>query len=385
MHLRNIGKRIVSVLICGALAAGGLLTAKGQETPAPVPARGEVQGAVHGAVRGEVRGAAEGDVNGDGTVNISDVMACCKLLADKSAEITPEQMARADVNGDGALTITDVMWICKILAQKGTAPRISIAEPNVSFWWNGAGVAAFTVENLRADTEWYAEYVSESRSMVLKDAEFDALEGSTLSLYVAGCNPGTAVMRVGLRNKDTKEVYDTAAVTFRHEEPNIDSMPIPVDTVKDIQSLANYLGLFYGVLWTDMQAIQLSYKIRHNTSSMFPYDYEILIDYDISLYDLKYSMLYTEEQKRNTIEKMRLLQKQIYEIVDLRFPNSKFVGSFYHSYYKYPSIQEGYESIRFMTWANYTTLNPLELLVGDYYEAKLSGFRWDDTYDDYIF
>ena len=61
-----------------------------------------------------------GDLTGDGKVNISDVMAACKVLARKSAgvEPTPEEIERGDLTGEGKITITDVMAICKILAQK---------------------------------------------------------------------------------------------------------------------------------------------------------------------------------------------------------------------------------------------------------------------------
>ena len=64
--------------------------------------------------------AVKGDLTGDGKVNISDVMAACKVLARKSAgqAPTPEEVERGDVTGEGEITITDVMAICKIIAQK---------------------------------------------------------------------------------------------------------------------------------------------------------------------------------------------------------------------------------------------------------------------------
>ena len=62
----------------------------------------------------------KGDLTGDGNVNISDVMAACKVLARKSADQqpTPDEVLRGDVNGDTYVTITDIMAICKILAER---------------------------------------------------------------------------------------------------------------------------------------------------------------------------------------------------------------------------------------------------------------------------
>ena len=69
---------------------------------------------------GQTTVIVKGDLNGDGKVNITDVMACCKVLARKSANQDPteDEIARGDMNGDGFVTITDVMAICKALAQR---------------------------------------------------------------------------------------------------------------------------------------------------------------------------------------------------------------------------------------------------------------------------
>ena len=61
----------------------------------------------------------KGDMNGDGSVDITDVMAACRVLARKAADIppTPEELARGDVDGRDGITISDVMAICRILAR----------------------------------------------------------------------------------------------------------------------------------------------------------------------------------------------------------------------------------------------------------------------------
>ena len=63
--------------------------------------------------------AIPGDLDKSGEVDIADVMEACKILARKSADISPtdEELAIGDLDGDHQLTIADVMEICKILAR----------------------------------------------------------------------------------------------------------------------------------------------------------------------------------------------------------------------------------------------------------------------------
>ena len=59
-------------------------------------------------------------MNADGAITVTDVMACCKVLARKSAGRQPsrDEVLRGDLTGEGGVTITDVMAICKLLAAK---------------------------------------------------------------------------------------------------------------------------------------------------------------------------------------------------------------------------------------------------------------------------
>ena len=101
------------------ISTDGLLTAgpdfKGALTVTAVSAANP---AVSGRITIEVRPV--GDLNKDGSVNISDVMEACKVLARKSSHIepTPEEVQLGDLTGDGKVSITDVMAICKVLAGK---------------------------------------------------------------------------------------------------------------------------------------------------------------------------------------------------------------------------------------------------------------------------
>lgn len=61
-----------------------------------------------------------GDLNLDGSVNIQDVMAACRILARQAGGGAPgeEEIKLGDTTGDGVLDIQDVMGICKIVARQ---------------------------------------------------------------------------------------------------------------------------------------------------------------------------------------------------------------------------------------------------------------------------
>ena len=61
-----------------------------------------------------------GDLDGNGTVDIQDVMAACRVLARQNGGTYPtaEEIAQGDLTGDGYIRIEDIMAICRLLAQK---------------------------------------------------------------------------------------------------------------------------------------------------------------------------------------------------------------------------------------------------------------------------
>ena len=59
-----------------------------------------------------------GDLDGNGTVDIQDVMAACRVLARQNGGTYPtaEEIAQGDLTGDGYIRIDDIMAICRLLA-----------------------------------------------------------------------------------------------------------------------------------------------------------------------------------------------------------------------------------------------------------------------------
>lgn len=64
------------------------------------------------------QGAAMGDLDGDGDMDISDVMALCRVIARESAgaAITDTERQRGDLDGDSTVDIADVMSVCRLMA-----------------------------------------------------------------------------------------------------------------------------------------------------------------------------------------------------------------------------------------------------------------------------
>ena len=103
-----------------------------QLTPATEEAEGSITGAIRLALEGQTLDVAlnltidrlppaevtKGDLDGNGVVDITDVMAVCRILARQNAGSDPsaEELAAGDLTGDGEITIEDVMTICRILA-----------------------------------------------------------------------------------------------------------------------------------------------------------------------------------------------------------------------------------------------------------------------------
>lgn len=100
--------------------ASGLLTVAADETAETliVTAAAADDPSVTGSLQLTVR--MQGDLDKSGTVDISDVMEACKILARGAAGKTPtaDELALGDLDKSGTVDISDVMEICKILARK---------------------------------------------------------------------------------------------------------------------------------------------------------------------------------------------------------------------------------------------------------------------------
>lgn len=62
-----------------------------------------------------------------------------------------------------------------------------------------------------------------------------------------------------------------------------------------------------------------------------------------------------------------------------RSKNARWI---FYSWYEYPSINEGYKSLRVFSWENFKRGDSIEDAYGT---SQYSGFEWIPQRDDYVF
>lgn len=151
----------------------------------------------------------------------------------------------------------------------------------------------------------------------------------------------------------------------------------------EVEKFENELASKFKQVDIGIDTWNLSFEVYVNTSDIFGYDFWIQVDWgtvNVSPYDLEHSISYTQEEKNFAISKLKNVQIEIFEYVIAKYPTKKFKGGFYHGWYKYPSIREGFTSIKFLSWKNFE-----DKLGYNYYQAKQTDFYWDNSIDDYKF
>lgn len=148
---------------------------------------------------------------------------------------------------------------------------------------------------------------------------------------------------------------------------------------KSVAELKTYLQTNYSVISTAAGNLALTYEIfGPNDYNWAPYDYWVKMDWDPFTFfdDLESRISITPEMKVATITKLKDHAKLVYDLTAKTLPGKKLLGGYYTSWYKYPTIREGFQSRRYLSWQNYD---------GDaltmYADAKLSTFRFDPNID----
>ena len=158
------------------------------------------------------------------------------------------------------------------------------------------------------------------------------------------------------------------------------TQPAPMD----IDGFIRYLNQTYASVETPMGTEELSFDYHENTSSFWGYDYWIQTDWKgVHPYDIQYSILYSDEQKAETIRILSDVQKLVARDVSVCLPGKKVEGGYYTGFYKYPSVKVGYGSTKFLSWNNYSDSSPYG--YGSYYDTYLDAFHWTPETDDYDF
>ncbi|WP_139084725.1 stalk domain-containing protein [Bacillus sp. FJAT-27264] len=173
---------------------------------------------------------------------------------------------------------------------------------------------------------------------------------------------------VYFRLRITPEVDKTVDLSQVQLPATISSTP----TVNELNMILNQN--FSTVYNTSQGDLSLQYDVRKNDLSSVPYDYFINSKVESAkYYDLQYGNSITEEQRKLTFQQLKDHQEKIGLTLTALYPNVKFTGSYYESWYKYPHLKVGFNSKSLYEWSNYDVPTSL---TNSYYETKPSFFRW---------
>ncbi|MNI18006.1 hypothetical protein D3C73_714000 [compost metagenome] len=152
-------------------------------------------------------------------------------------------------------------------------------------------------------------------------------------------------------------------------------LPSNISTTPDVSELKTILDQNFSKLHITTQGdLTFEFKIVRNVSTMAPYDYKIdtLLEF-LKYHDLQYSNTISEEQRALIFQQLKDHQEKIGLSLTALYPNVKFTGSYYDSWYKYPYLKVGFESFSLNEWSNY---DQPSISTNSYQKTQPSFFRW---------
>lgn len=148
---------------------------------------------------------------------------------------------------------------------------------------------------------------------------------------------------------------------------------VELKTKADIEA---YLKKNYSSITTAAGTTTFDFMVLENTRTILPYDYSINVEYDFLFFcDIADSLSLTQEQKTTAKAELKAFQKQLAEDLIALLPDKKLEGCYNYSYYKYPTIKEGYTSIECYEWQNFETTYG-EDFSDTYYLSEITEFHW---------
>lgn len=175
----------------------------------------------------------------------------------------------------------------------------------------------------------------------------------------------------------------TATTSQPAVSPPAPATSISLSSVKTPEILATYLAQQHGTVLTPLGPMKITYEVTYNDRTFFGFDYWIRMRFEPSSFflDLSTKNNISAADKQASISRLREHAKTVYDVATGVFPNKKITGQYYDSWYKYPTLQVGFEARNYLTWQNYD-----DNLLGSgdpYSNATLTTFhfepRWDDT------
>jgi hypothetical protein len=156
---------------------------------------------------------------------------------------------------------------------------------------------------------------------------------------------------------------------------NLDGFPTP--NISGAYELKNFLEDNYSKIYTPTGVYRPTFEINKNDSKFYGYDYVIEIgNVYFNAYDLLEGGInnYTEEEKEITKQILTQFSKEVASCAITALPQYKIMGKFTDSWYEYPYLKVGYDSVEAMVWSNYIDDDG----IGSWYEyTEITEFGFD--------
>ena len=158
--------------------------------------------------------------------------------------------------------------------------------------------------------------------------------------------------------------------------------PVVIGQLNLASEIKDYLDKNFSTLETCIGTTHFTFRILENTRSYQAYDYWIMVNYEYDFFGgAMGNISYTTEQKNTLRQQLKDFQEKLAKSIILVAPTKKFLGGYYDSWYRYPSLKVDLQSRRYYSWINYNDTRPSDIMQ-TYESSKLSEFRWWSLIDD---
>ncbi|KLU53398.1 hypothetical protein EL84_13965 [Paenibacillus sp. VT-400] len=152
-------------------------------------------------------------------------------------------------------------------------------------------------------------------------------------------------------------------------------LPTNISSMPSVNELNVVLEQNFSRVSVETQGeMNFEFRISKNQFTTSPYDYDIKTLFNFSkYYDLKHTNSITEEQRSLAFQQLKEHQEKIGMTLSALYPNVKFTGGYFDSWYKYPTIKVDFNSFNLNEWSNY---DAPAIRANSYQHTKVSFFRW---------
>jgi hypothetical protein len=154
----------------------------------------------------------------------------------------------------------------------------------------------------------------------------------------------------------TTTTQSTGSTTTTPTTGSSTTGPTSPAQIKTVAEFKSYMNTHYGTVQTAGGPLKLTYDVLENDRTFFAFDKWIQIRFEPSLFfvDLESKVGITPQIRSQSISALKDHARTVYEVAAQAFRGQKIMGNYYDSWYKYPSLQVGFEARQYLTFQNYT-------------------------------